>query len=56
MTGSDELLSLRARDDMPRTLEKTEEGDRRWIEWLNYLAAPLLMLLLGIVIFFVRRT
>ena len=56
MTGSDELLSLRARDDKPRTLEKTEEGDRKWIEWLNYLAAPLLMLLLGIVIFFVRRS
>ena len=54
MTGSDDLLALRARADKPRTLPKLEPGDREAVEWLNILAVPLLMLLVGIVVWVVR--
>lgn len=54
MTGSDDLLALRARADKPRTLPKLEPGDREAVEWINILAVPLLMLLVGIVVWVVR--
>ncbi|MGE0192965.1 MAG: Gldg family protein [Planctomycetota bacterium] len=54
LTGSEELLALRARADKPRRLPKIEAGDREAIEWINILAVPLLMLLVGIVVWVVR--
>jgi ABC-type uncharacterized transport system involved in gliding motility auxiliary subunit len=56
MTGSEQLLTLRARSDKPRTLQKLEASDRHFVEWLNILALPLLMLLIGIVVWIVRGT
>ncbi len=54
MSGSDDLLALRARADKPRVLTKVEPSDRKAIEWANLLAVPVLMLLVGIVVWIVR--
>lgn len=55
LTGSEELLALRSRNDNPRTLDKLEEEDQEFLSWFNILLVPLLVLIAGLVVFVVRR-
>ena len=56
MSGSDELLALRARAADPRNLEEIEEADQDLIKHLNLWVVPLLVILAGLTMFFVRRS
>ncbi len=55
MSGSDELLSLRARTAKPRQIEDVEPSKQHLLTWLNILGIPLLVLFAGIVVWLVRR-
>ncbi len=56
MSGSDELLALRSRAMNPRNLDKMEPGKRDFLKHLNLFLVPLLVILMGLTMFFVRRT
>ena len=56
LAGSEDMLALRARASNPRNLEKLEDDDRKWIEYINLGLVPLLVLLVGLTIFYVRRS
>lgn len=55
MTGSEDLLALRAKVPMARNIEKVEDSTQKLIKWANVIVMPLLVLFAGIVIFIVRR-
>ena len=55
MSGSDDLLQLRARTQKPRTLDPVEPKEQKLVQWINILGIPLLVLFTGIVVFIVRR-
>ncbi|MHC5010834.1 MAG: Gldg family protein [Planctomycetota bacterium] len=55
MSGSEDLLSLRARDRKPRIIEDTDASQKDLIKWANFLGMPLLIFLAGMVVFIVRR-
>ena len=55
MTGSDELLALRTRGSAVRKLEEVPKETAGTIEIVNYVAAPLLVLIAGILVFVVRK-
>ena len=54
-SGSEELLALRARSTNPRNLEKIDDDEIEWLELLNIGLVPLLVLLAGLTVFYVRR-
>ncbi len=56
MSGSDDLLALRARATNPRNLEQMEDKDRDLVKNLNLYLIPLLVLLAGMTVFIVRRS
>lgn len=56
LSGSDELLALRARATNPRNLDEIEESDQEVIKHVNLWAVPLLIILAGLTMFFVRRS
>lgn len=56
LSGSDDLLALRARATNPRNLDQIEDNDRELIKQLNLYLVPLLVLLAGITVFIVRRS
>jgi ABC-type uncharacterized transport system involved in gliding motility auxiliary subunit len=53
--GSAELMSLRGRGASPRRLEEIEPDKARSVKVLNYVAVPVLVLILGILVWVVRR-
>jgi len=55
MTGSDDLLSLRARGSDTHRLEEVKPETASTAQTLNYVAAPLLVLIAGALVFFVRK-
>ncbi len=55
MGGSEELLSLRARTRTSRTIDVVEPNQQKLIKWGHFAVIPLLSLLIGIVVFIVRR-
>lgn len=55
LSGSEDLLTLRAREPASRTIDKVEPEEQSLLKWLNVLGVPLLVLLAGIVVFIVRR-
>jgi ABC-type uncharacterized transport system involved in gliding motility auxiliary subunit len=55
LTGSDEMLALRARGARPRQLDTLEDGTMKAIKWGNVAVVPLLILMAGLVVYFVRR-
>jgi ABC-type uncharacterized transport system involved in gliding motility auxiliary subunit len=56
LSGSDDLLALRARSTNPRNLEKLDREDIKMAKALNLLLVPLLVFLLGITVFIIRRS
>lgn len=55
MSGSDDLLELRAKTRNERRIEAVESKEQKLYTWLNILGVPTLFLLMGIVVFIVRR-
>ncbi|MDA1196221.1 MAG: Gldg family protein [Planctomycetota bacterium] len=55
MSGSDELLALRARAMNPRNLDEIEDSTQSLLKSLNLFLVPLLVILAGLTMFFVRR-
>jgi ABC-type uncharacterized transport system involved in gliding motility auxiliary subunit len=55
LTGSEDLLALRTRGVKSRKLDEVGEEKANQIRWTNFLAAPALLAMVGLVIFFVRR-
>ena len=56
MSGSDELLALRARATNPRNLDEVDEDTQKMVKHVNLWAIPLLVILAGLTMFFVRRS
>ncbi|MFV1958199.1 MAG: hypothetical protein ACC662_02175, partial [Planctomycetota bacterium] len=54
-TGSEDLLSLRAKARKPRLIEETDAKAQKLVTWLNIVGMPILVLLIGILVFVVRR-
>jgi hypothetical protein len=55
LSGSDDLIALRSRSAVTRKLEEIEPDTASRVKTWNFLAAPLLVLLAGLFVFFVRR-
>lgn len=55
LTGDEDVLALRARSAKNRRFEEVGESKATQIRWANYLTAPILVSLVGFVVFFVRR-
>jgi ABC-type uncharacterized transport system involved in gliding motility auxiliary subunit len=55
MLGNEELASLRVRGKTPRLLAELEPSDAKGVKLGNYLGAPLLVILAGILVWVVRR-
>ena len=55
MTGSADLVSLRARESVLRKLDEVSDEQAGGIKAANYAAAPLLLVLVGLLVYFVRR-
>ena len=55
MTGSDDLVALRTRGSAVRRLDEIEPSTATTAQTLNYVAAPLLVLIAGILVFVVRK-
>jgi ABC-type uncharacterized transport system involved in gliding motility auxiliary subunit len=55
LTGSEDLLALRTRGVKSRKFDEIGEEKANQIRWTNFLAAPALLLMIGLVTFFVRR-
>jgi len=56
LSGSEEMLALRTRSTNPRNLEKIEDDEIKMLELINLLLVPLLVLLAGLTVFYVRRS
>ena len=55
LSGGDELLSLRARGSTVRKFEEITKEKAGQLEWVNIAAFPVLALVLGLVVYFVRK-
>ncbi|HVG93837.1 MAG TPA: Gldg family protein, partial [Planctomycetota bacterium] len=55
LSGSDELIALRARGAVTRKLEEIDAGAAGRVKLWNYLLAPLAVLVAGLFVYFVRR-
>jgi ABC-type uncharacterized transport system involved in gliding motility auxiliary subunit len=55
LTGDEDVLALRARTSGGRKMAEVGEDKAGQIRAANFLAAPVLMVLVGLVVFFVRR-
>lgn len=55
MSGGDELLSLRARGSSIRKLEEISKEKASTLETVNIFGLPVLVLILGLVVYFVRK-
>jgi ABC-type uncharacterized transport system involved in gliding motility auxiliary subunit len=55
LAGGDDLLALRARATKPRSIEDLSTAQQDLLKWVNIVGVPVLVLFVGIVVFFVRR-
>jgi len=55
LSGGDELLSLRARGSTVRKLDEISKEDASTLQLVNTFALPALVVLLGLVVYFVRK-
>jgi ABC-2 type transport system permease protein len=55
LTGSDDLISLRARGGRTRKFDEVDAAKADQIKVVNYVAAPILVLLGGLFVYFVRK-
>jgi ABC-type uncharacterized transport system involved in gliding motility auxiliary subunit len=55
LSGGDELLTLRARGSTVRKLEEIPKEKAGQLQWVNILGLPVLVLVLGLVVYFVRK-
>jgi ABC-type uncharacterized transport system involved in gliding motility auxiliary subunit len=55
LSGDEEIIALRSRGSQPRKFDEITAEDANAIKWVNHLAAPLLVLIAGFLVYFVRR-
>ena len=55
LSGDPEIIALRSRGAKPRKFGEIDESDANAIKWANHLAAPVLVLIAGFLVYFVRR-
>lgn len=55
LSGTEDLLALRARTPKARTLDPVEPAEQKLFQWIDMLGIPLLVFFAGIVVWIVRR-
>jgi len=55
LTGSEDVIALRSRGAKSRKFDEVSESTANGIQWMNFLGAPVLVVIAGLLVFFVRR-